>query len=69
MMSEAVVVAAIVAIPPTVAAVAALIVSIRTHSATREVHLSVNSRMDELLRVTKTSGIAEGRKAERDGTP
>ncbi len=66
MMSEAVAVALIVAIPPTLAAVAALIVSTKNRAETKEVHLSLNSRLDQLIKVTRSDAIHEGRKAESD---
>ena len=67
-MTDATIVALIVAIPPTLAAVTALIVSLRNNSlaienkaAVKEVHLSINSRLDEMLQLSKAAGIQEGR--------
>jgi hypothetical protein len=61
--TDAVVIAMIVAIPPSIASVAALIVSIRNGNQIHEVHLGINSRMDELVKASK----AQGRQDERDG--
>ncbi len=66
MMNDMLTVAVIASIPPTIAASAALIVALRNHSAVREVHLSVNSRLDELLKTSKAASFAEGVKAEGD---
>ena len=61
-----IIVAIIVAIPPTLVAILALIQGMKNGRATEEIHLSVNSRMDELLAVTKgeshAEGLAQGRK-------
>ena len=61
-MTEAVQIALIVATPPTVAATAALIMSIRNGSKIQQVHIGINSRMDELVKASK----AQGRQDERD---
>jgi hypothetical protein len=45
-------------LPPTIAAVAALIVALRTHTA-------VNSRMDKALRAERFKGELKGRESER----
>ncbi len=59
-------------VAPTIAAVAALISSLRNRSKIEQVHLAVNSRLDELLKLTKTSSYAEGKAAgefrQRDST-
>jgi hypothetical protein len=60
----------IAAVPPTIAAAAALIVSLRNKAAIREVHLTINSRLDQLIQAS----VAQGRQDERDankqtGTP
>lgn len=52
-------VAAIAALPPSIAAVAALIVSLRKLN---DIHLSMNSRLDELVKASN----AQGRQDERD---
>ena len=61
-MTDATVIALIMSIPPTVAATAALIATMRTHSA-------VDGRMDELLKLVKTSAFAAGVKSETDKGP
>jgi hypothetical protein len=63
-MTEAVEIALIVAVPPTIASVAAVIMSIKNGTKIQEVHLGINSRMDELVRASK----AQGRQDERDAT-
>ena len=64
-MSDTVIIAAIAAIPPTLAALLALVKSIKVEKAVQEVHLSVNSRLDQLLKSTSLASHAEGMKAER----
>ena len=61
-MTEAVQIAMIVAIPPTLLGIAQLISSIRNGSQIRGVHLSLNSRLTELV----TAAKAQGRQDERD---
>lgn len=39
-------------------------VGLETKAAVNEVHISINSRMDEYLRVTKMAGIEQGAKQE-----
>ena len=60
--TEAVEIAMIVAIPPTIASVAALVMSIRNGTKIHDVHIGINSRMDELVKASK----AQGRQDERD---
>jgi hypothetical protein len=61
-MTDAVQIAMIVAIPPTLLGAAALVASIRNGTKIQDVHLSINSRMDQLVKASK----AEGRQDERD---
>ena len=61
-MTEAVQIAVIVAIPPTLLAAAALVASIHNGNKIQDVHLSINSRMDQLVKASK----AQGRQDERD---
>jgi hypothetical protein len=61
-MTDPVAIAMIVAIPPTIASVAALIMSIRNGNKIQDVHLSLNSRLSELVLASK----AQGRQDERD---
>jgi len=60
--SDAVLVAVIAAVGLTVNA----IISALAYHAARETHLSVNSRMDQLLRAAKALARAEGEQAQRD---
>ena len=59
-MSEPVIVAMLVAIPPTLVAMAALIASLRNGKKTDAIHVLMNSRLDELLAATRRSSHAEG---------
>ena len=63
-MSDTIVLAIIVALPPTIVSLAALVASFRGQQQTREeykqLHIKINSRMDELLDLTKASSRAEG---------
>jgi hypothetical protein len=43
-----------------IAAIGACLISWRNRSAIQDVHVSINSRMDELLRVTAQASRAEG---------
>jgi hypothetical protein len=42
------------------------VMSILTYRATGEIHVMINSRMDELLRATKESANLTGRQEQRD---
>ena len=61
-MSDLVQVAVIVSIGPTVAALAALVVAIRTQSKVETVHELINSRLSKML----ANENARGRQDERD---
>ncbi len=65
-MTDALQSALIVAIPPTLMALAALIRSIRNGSEIQKVHVLINSRMESLLSLTRISSFAAGEKAEKD---
>lgn len=61
------------AIPPTIAAVSALVVALKANrkqdentDRIQEVHLMINSRMDQLLKVTENASFAKGAKSETD---
>jgi hypothetical protein len=60
-----IVIALIASVPPTLAAVAAVIVALRGNAKLADVHLQINSRMDELLRVSNKAARAEGVEAQR----
>jgi hypothetical protein len=60
-MSVEVAVALIAAAAPTAAVVASIVLSRR---AINELHLQLNSRLDEFLEIARTGGIAEGRLRE-----
>jgi hypothetical protein len=71
-MSDAVIIALIVAIPTTVTALAGLVVSLRNGRKIEQVHVATNSKMDQLLEVTgaseKAKGVIEGREQGRGQT-
>jgi hypothetical protein len=58
--TEAVQVALIATLPGTLVGSAALIVAIKGREAVKDVHLLLNSRLDELLNTTKKLAHAEG---------
>jgi hypothetical protein len=60
-MTEAITIALIVATPPTIIGVAQLISSLKNGTNIKGVHKSMNSRMDELLRLKGIASHAEGR--------
>ncbi len=70
-MTEAVQTALIVAVPPTLASIASIVMAFKAKTKAEATHLLINSRMEELLRVSKiashlegkTEGIAEERKS------
>lgn len=49
-----------------IAAIMGLLKAGRAVAAVQEVHVLMNSRLTELLDVTRKSALAEGRKAEKD---
>jgi len=59
-MTDTVVVAMIVAVPPTLTALAGAILGIINRQKIHEVHGEINSRMEELLALAKKSSHAEG---------
>jgi hypothetical protein len=58
--SDAIVIAAIAALPPTLVALAALIQARRTRAAVNEIHLTLNSRLSQLIEATSAAAHAEG---------
>lgn len=59
-MTDAVQIAFIAILPATLASLGALIASMRNKAAIQEVHQVVNSRMDQMLELTRKSSKAEG---------
>jgi len=53
-------------IPASVAAIGSWLTSWYAASKVKEVHVLINSRMSELLEITRTSSFSAGRKAETD---
>jgi hypothetical protein len=68
--SEPLELALIVAVGPALLGTASLVLAIKNTNAIHEVHLSLNSRLDELLKTSNkaayASGIKEGEKRERE---
>ena len=62
---ESIIIAIIAAIPPTLVALLTLRNSKKNAQAIQEVHLSINSRMDQLLEASKAASNAEGREEGR----
>lgn len=70
MMSDPLMIALVVSIPPTIASIAALVSSIKNRRKLDNLHGDINSRLTELVEHAKAAahalGHAEGMKAERD---
>jgi hypothetical protein len=58
-MSPDVVTALVAAVAPTVLALAALVAALRNGGKLHELHLSVNSRMDQLIAASRAEGAQE----------
>lgn len=65
-MSDAVIIALIVAIPAMLPGIAAVILALKNGRAVEKVHIAINSRMDELLSTTKRAAISEATAAEKE---
>jgi hypothetical protein len=61
MVSDNVIVAMIVAIPPTIASVCGVVISLINSRKIHLLHLHVNSRLDALVTETGRSQFAEGK--------
>jgi hypothetical protein len=55
-----------VAIPPTIGIIIAIILGFQNKANIQEIHLSINSRLDEWLKMTKLASFAEGFKSSED---
>jgi hypothetical protein len=64
-MTDSIAIAIIAAAPPTLVALLAWIASKKNGKAILDVHLSMNSRLDQLLESTKKTSHAEGMEAQR----
>ena len=60
-----IIIALIAAIPPTFVAFLSLVNTKKNSNAIQNVHLSINSKMDDLLKATKGESFAEGREQGR----
>jgi len=65
-MSDAIWIALITATPPTLVGLAGVFVSLHNKRAIQEVHKSTNSRLDQLVKVTKSEAHAAGMKEQAD---
>jgi hypothetical protein len=59
-------IALIVATAPTIAAVGAVILGIVNKGGIKEMHMTMNSRLDQLLASVKDKAFADGVKSEQD---
>ena len=59
-MSDPVLLAIIASVPPTLASIAALVVSLRNGRKVEEVHKATNSMKDALVAAAKLEGHAQG---------
>lgn len=64
-MSNEIIVALIISVPPSLVALIGLYYGRKNNKDIREVHLSINSRMDDLLKAAKGESKAEGREIGR----
>jgi type III secretory pathway component EscS len=62
-MTDQVLLAIITAIPPTVAAVAGLIIGIVNRGKIKEIHIATNSMKDALVAATRSEALMEGHAA------
>jgi len=64
-MTDSITIALIAAVPPTLVALLAWFSSRKNGKAIVDVHLSMNSRLDQLLKSTRDNAHAEGMAAQR----
>lgn len=64
-MSDTITVAVIAAMPPTLIGFFSFLLNRKNSKAIEQVHISINSRMDSLLKATKGEAVAEGREIGR----
>jgi hypothetical protein len=64
---QTILLAVIISIGPTIAAIAALLAALKNRKQIEEVHLLINSRMNELLSKSRDASFAEGREEGRTG--
>jgi hypothetical protein len=65
-MSEPIQIAIIVSVPPTIVSLGACITAVKARKAIKEVHISLNSRLDQLIALTKKTAFAEGVQHEQE---
>lgn len=59
--SNAVMLAMIASIPPTITAIASLLASLRNHNSITKLHREINGRMGQLLESTKEAAHSAGK--------
>ena len=59
-------IAIIISVAPTIAAVAALIQSRKNTQKIEGIHLAINSRFDEFLKMAQEKSFAQGQKSAKD---
>jgi hypothetical protein len=64
-MSEPLILALVTSVPPTLAALATLVVALRGEKKIEKVHKATNSLTDRLLAATRIASHAEGVESER----
>jgi Na+-translocating ferredoxin:NAD+ oxidoreductase RnfG subunit len=65
-MTDTIIIALITAVPPTIVAGVAVMQAKQAKRQVNEIHLSVNSRMDELLKLTRKEATLEATVAESE---
>ena len=65
-MTDAVQIAIVAAIPPTLVALCGVALGVINRGKISEVHQQINSRMTELLELTRKSSRAEGAREQRE---
>jgi hypothetical protein len=70
-MSDVLIIALVTSTVPTLAAMASIYVSLKNSDKLHELHLSLNSRLDQFLALTAASshaeGVADAQKGIKDG--
>jgi hypothetical protein len=65
-MTKEIEIACIAAVPPTLMGLAALISSLSNRSKLRDIHVEIDGKFNEFLRLTEKASFAEGAKSEVD---
>ena len=65
-MSNEIIIALIITIPPTITSLVAVYLAVKSNKAIKEVHLVMNSRLDQLLKSSNAEARAEGKEEGRN---